>query len=98
VSVTLTNTGARRGRQVVQVYASRVGAGVERPRRWLAGFASATLDPGESRSVEVAVAPRTLEYWDEARHAWTAEPGTFRLEVGTSIANLPAATTVEITS
>lgn len=89
VTVELTNTGTRRGRQVVQVYARREGAGVERPRRWLAGFATTTLDPGQSRRVEIAVAARTLEYWDEVRHGWRAEPGTFRLQVGTSIAHLP---------
>ena len=96
VAVTVRNTGQRRGRQVVQVYAGRSGPGVERPPRWLVGFGTAELDPGEETVVEVAVPARALEYWDEAAGAWSAEPGRFRLEAGTSVAELPLSTTVEV--
>jgi len=80
VTVRLRNAGARRGREVVQVYASRPGSAVERPPRWLAGFAIAEADPGEEVAVEVTIAPRALAHWDGG---WTVEPGEFRFEART---------------
>ena len=54
-SVVVRNTGTRAGREVVQVYASWPGSAVERPERWLVGFAGAEAAPGESVTVEVEV-------------------------------------------
>jgi len=77
VTVRLRNAGSRRGREVVQVYASKPGSAVERPPRWLAGFAVAEAGPGEEVEVEVTIAPRALAHWDGG---WTVEPGEFRFE------------------
>jgi len=84
LKVRLHNTGTRAGREVVQVYASRPDSTVERPARWLAGFAAATADPGQEVTVEVPVAGRALAHWDPAAHAWAVEPGSYRLAVGPS--------------
>jgi beta-glucosidase len=80
VTVRLRNTGARRGREVVQVYASRPDSAVERPPRWLAGFAVAEAEPGEEVEVEVTIPPRALAHWDGG---WTVEPGEFRFQART---------------
>ena len=77
VSVRVRNTGERRGREVVQVYASRPDSEIERPRRWLAGFAIAEADPGEEVDVPVRIDPRALQHWDGG---WQTEPGEFDLE------------------
>ena len=77
VTVRVRNAGSRRGREVVQVYASRPDSAVERPPRWLAGFAIAEADPGEEVAVEVTIAPRALAHWDGG---WVVEPGAFRFE------------------
>jgi beta-glucosidase len=90
-SVRVRNTGARAGRTVVQVYASRPDSAVERPPRWLAGFAIASAGPGEEVTVEVPMARRAFEHWDEG---WKLEPGTFILEAGPSCAELPVSTEV----
>jgi beta-glucosidase len=82
------NTGARAGRHVVQVYASRPDSVVERPVRWLAGFAPVELGPGESAAVDVVIAARAFEHWDTAASQWTTEPGTFRLDIGRSSRDL----------
>ena len=84
VSVRVRNSGARPGREVVQVYASRHDSAVERPTRWLAGFAAATANPGEEATVEVTVPARSLAHWDGASRAWAVEPGVFHLAVGRS--------------
>jgi beta-glucosidase len=85
LTVRLRNAGDRAGREVVQVYASRSDSAVERPPRWLAGYAIAEAGPGEEVAVTVEVPPRTLAHWDGG---WTVEPGTFRLEAGRSSRDL----------
>ncbi|MCA2224960.1 beta-glucosidase [Nonomuraea aurantiaca] len=84
ITVRVRNAGDRPGREVVQVYASRPGSAVERPRRWLAGFATVDAAPGEEVAVTVTVRRRAFEHWDVAAGRWAVEPGTFQLEVGSS--------------
>jgi beta-glucosidase len=84
--VRLANTGTRRGREVVQVYASRPDSAVERPPRWLAGFAVVEADPGQEVIVDVPLGPRAFQHWDGG---WRTEPGEFVLEAGRSVADLP---------
>ncbi|MBE2317324.1 glycoside hydrolase family 3 C-terminal domain-containing protein [Solirubrobacter sp. CPCC 204708] len=84
--VRLANTGTRRGREVVQVYASRPDSAIERPSRWLAGFAVVEADAGEEVIVEVPLSPRAFDHWADG--AWQREPGAFVLEAGRSVADL----------
>jgi beta-glucosidase len=94
VAVTVRNTGRRAGREVVQVYASRPDSTVERPVRWLAGFAAVEAGPGEPATVEVTVPARAFRHW--TRDGWAIEPGTFRLSVGRSSADLPLTVSVSL--
>ncbi|MFI6363154.1 beta-glucosidase [Nocardia sp. NPDC050630] len=87
VSITVTNTGDREGKQVVQVYLSRPDSAVDRPVRWLAGFTAVTLAPGESRTVAIPLPERAFQHWGPA--GWETEPGEFTAQVGTSVADLP---------
>lgn len=84
VGVTVRNTGTRAGREVVQVYLARPDSAVERPVRWLAGFAAVRAEAGRTARAEVVVDPRTLRHWSEADHDWATEPGSYRLVVGRS--------------
>ncbi|MFC9898154.1 glycoside hydrolase family 3 C-terminal domain-containing protein [Nocardia sp. NPDC127579] len=86
-TVTLTNTGERAGKQVVQAYLSREQSAVERPVRWLAGFACATVQPGDSQTVTIEIPARAFEHWTDA--GWVTEPGAFTLHIGTSVTALP---------
>jgi beta-glucosidase len=90
------NTGDRRGRQVVQVYAARPDSAVERPARRLAGFAVVTAEPGETVEVPVAVSARTLRHWDTDACAWAVEPGDVVLSTGPHAGDLRASATVEL--
>lgn len=84
--VRVTNTGGRDGRQVVQVYAERADSSVERPARWLVGFATVTAAPGESVEARVSVPARRLAHWDGA---WITEPGDYTLIAGASVVETP---------
>lgn len=89
VSVPVTNVGARPGKQVVQVYLSRVSASpIERPVLWLAGFALIRAGAGEAAFATVELEPRSLQYWSVDDHAWRTEPGEYAVQVGTSVATL----------
>ncbi|MFD1718047.1 beta-glucosidase [Georgenia deserti] len=86
VVVTLTNTGGRAGKQVVQVYAERSDSAVERPARWLVGSAVVRAVAGESVTARVPVPARRLAHYDGG---WHVEPGSYTLQVGASATNLP---------
>jgi beta-glucosidase len=88
VSVRVRNTGEREGREVVQVYASRPESAVERPVRWLVGFAPVVAAPGDEVSVAVTLHRRAFEHWDAGGGGWVLEPGTYRLEAGRSSGDL----------
>jgi beta-glucosidase len=93
--VRVRNTGDRRGKQVVQVYASRPDSAVERPARWLAGFTVVTAEPGETVEIPVEVHARALRHWVPGR-GWAVEPGEVVLSVGRNAGDLLASTTVTL--
>jgi beta-glucosidase len=80
VSVTVTNTGARTGYAVPQLYLG-LPAVVPQPPRQLKGFRKLELQPGESVSVEFALTDRDLSYWD---NGWRIAEGEYRVQVGES--------------
>ncbi|MFD7263691.1 beta-glucosidase [Streptomyces sp. NPDC059874] len=84
VRVRLTNTGARPGREVVQVYLAPVDDGVERPASWLAAFAGVEAGPGESVETEIALPARAFEIWDEEARGWQRIGGTYEVRASHS--------------
>jgi beta-glucosidase len=74
--VTLTNTGARAGREIVQVYVGPQTGDPERPARWLAGFHPVEAHPGETVTVRIPLPERTWQIWDEG---WRTVPGTYEV-------------------
>jgi len=92
--VQVRNTGSRRGREVVQVYVSRPDSAVERPAKWLAGFATVDADPGETVTVGILIPERAFQHW--AGQGWSTEPGSFVLAAGPSSASLPLTARVDL--
>ena len=83
VWVDVTNTGARAGDEVAQLYLTDVAASTPRPLRFLAGFERITLQPGETRTVSFIVLPDQLAMVND-REQWVIEPGEFKVGVGGS--------------
>ena len=94
VTVEVENHGGRDGKQVVQVYAERPDSAVDRPGRWLVGFAVIRVPAGQKAQVQVSVPTRLLAYWQDG---WKYEPGVFQLRAGTSAVDLPMTVKVELT-
>jgi beta-glucosidase len=87
VSLDVTNTGARAGDDVVQLYVRYPESKVDRPLKQLRAFERITLTPGETRTVTLHLAAADLAYWDSKRPAWVVEPGGVELMVGPSSAD-----------
>jgi beta-glucosidase len=88
VSVDVTNTGARAGDEVVQLYLRDEEASVARPVLELCGFRRLHLTAGECRTVTFGLSTEQFAYLD-ARYRRVIEPGTVRVHVGRSSADLP---------
>jgi beta-glucosidase len=96
VDVTVTNTGPRPGKEVVQVYARHVAASVARPERELAGFTKVHLYPGQSRRVSVPVSPRDLAFWSTRDRRWVLEGGSYVIATGASSRDLRLQARIEL--
>ncbi|TXK42044.1 beta-glucosidase [Nonomuraea sp. C10] len=94
VTVRVTNTGGRRGREVVQVYAAPVTPDPGRPARWLAGFAVVEAEPGQSVTAVVDVPDRTFEVWDG--RGWRVASGEYLLEAARHYADRRLSATVKV--
>jgi beta-glucosidase len=88
VSFDVTNTGSRAGGDVAQVYVGDQHASVPRPVKELKGFAKVSLNPGETRHVEVTLDRRAFSYYDVKSHKWTVAPGDFDIYVARSAAEI----------
>ena len=84
VRLRVTNTGARAGWATPQVYAAGEG---QQPR--LVGWSRIELQPGESRTVQVAADPRLLARFDVGAHAWRLAAGRYRVLAGADAADRP---------
>jgi beta-glucosidase len=89
LSVDLRNTGRRAGQETVQVYVGdEATTDVVRPIKELRAFQKVSLAPGESTTVKFTLTPRDLSYYDVNRKGWTSTPGTHRIYIGSSSADI----------
>jgi len=83
VSVDVTNTGNRKGDEIVQWYIHDLVASVTRPVKELKGFERISLNPGETKTVTFTITPDKLEFYNEAMKK-VIEPGMFDIMAGSS--------------
>ena len=81
-SVTVTNTGKRTGKAVVQLYVAPEKVEMIRPIRELKGFTKVELKPGESRTVTFTLDQRAFAHWNPQVHSWRTESGRYTVQVG----------------
>lgn len=86
VSVTVRNTGAVAGDEVVQLYTHQRSGSAARPQRELKGFQRVHLAPGEAQTLRFTLGRRELQFWSPVTRAWGAEPAGFDVWVGGSSA------------
>lgn len=94
-TLTVTNTSARDGAEVVQLYVSAPG-GVFGPARELKGFAKVEVASGASVSVTIPFDRYTFRHWETSRGAWEREAGTWTIHVGRNATDTPLSATLEV--
>lgn len=82
ISADVTNTGDRAGAEVVQLYIGDEQSSLPRPVKELKGFQKVSLNPGQTQTVTFEITSGMLQYYDDAKGAWVAEPGAFTAYVG----------------
>ena len=82
VSVNVTNTGDREGKEIVQLYIGDDEASVERPVMELKSFRKVSIKPGETVKVSFEVNADMLKYYSEENGGWTLEKGVFTAYIG----------------
>ena len=83
VSVDVTNTGSRKGDDVVQLYVKDLVSSVTIYESQLRGFERVTLNPNETKTLNFKLKPADLELLDKDMH-WTVEAGKFEVWIGSS--------------
>ncbi len=83
VSVKLTNTGSKEGKEVAQLYIRDMFASVNRPVKELKGFEMVSLSPGESKTVEFTLTRKELGFYNN-QGKFVVERGEFQVFVGGS--------------
>jgi len=87
-TVTVRNSGKRRGSEVVQVYLEAPDDDPRRPLRLLAGFGTVEAEPGASAGLRLTLPGRSFAHFDETARKWAWRPGTYMLRAGRSSRDL----------
>lgn len=90
-SITVRNTGAKAGREVVELYVSAPAGGLEKPSKELKAFAKTReLQPGESQTLSFDLSLYELASFNEAANRWETAAGTYDVLFGASVADIRA--------
>lgn len=98
VSVRVTNTGDRAGKEIVQLYIHDVESTVIRPARELKAFAKIQLEPGQSEVIGFTLDKRSFAYYNVDMKDWHVETGEFEIQVGSSSRDIHLQTRVTVES
>ncbi|MCV2486814.1 glycoside hydrolase family 3 C-terminal domain-containing protein [Flavobacterium sp. SH_e] len=88
VTVSVTNAGNKDGDEVVQLYVKQLESKVERPEKELKAFKRVFFKAGETKSVDLIVKAKDLEYWNTAKQVFELEKNTIEIQVGNSSDNI----------
>ncbi len=96
VQVTVKNTGAMAGSEVVQLYVHDVECKFDRPEKELKGFQKVYLEAGEEKTVTISVTKADLAGYYMEFGQWITQPGEFDILVGTSAKDIVACQRVAV--
>jgi len=96
VSIPVRNTGTRTGKEVVQLYIGDEKSSLPRPVKELKAFQKIDLAPGEEKTVEFKISVNDLQFFDDRKHEWVAEPGKFSAYIGASSVDIRSSVGFEL--
>ncbi len=88
VTATVSNTGSRDGKEVVQAYVGKLNSRVERAPKELKGFSKVLVPAGAKRQVQISIPVSSLAFYNEDAHAWEVEKGDYKLFLGNASNNI----------
>ncbi len=94
IAIVVTNTGDRKGSEVVQLYVSEKNPTVLRPKKELKAFRKVTLEPNAKQVVVFELDRSALRFWDDTAHDWKVNAGEYTVSLGTSSADIAAELTI----
>ncbi|MEN6385832.1 MAG: glycoside hydrolase family 3 C-terminal domain-containing protein [Phycisphaerales bacterium] len=84
ISADIKNSGNMEGTEIVQLYITDVNCSVERPAKELKGFEKVTLSAGETKTIHIDISKEQISFYSVEKHQWIAEPGEFKVSLGSS--------------
>lgn len=97
IKVAVSNTGARAGREVVQVYVSAPAGRLDKPYQDLAAFAKTDLlEPGASQELTISFSLRDCASYDAQKESYVLEAGSYVVRVGDSSDHTQPAALVDL--
>ncbi len=103
IHLDLSNSGAREGDEVVQLYVKFLDSKVERPLIQLKGFKRLTLGPGKTKRVSFVLKAKDLAYWEQkpasmdwSEGSWKVESGRIQIRVGSSLKDIRSKAVVKV--
>ena len=84
LSITVKNSGQRKGQEVVQCYIRDLESSIDRPYQELKAFQKITLEASESKPIDILLDETALSFFDPGSNDWITEPGQFEILIGSS--------------
>ncbi|OAK74841.1 hypothetical protein ABB05_03505 [Lederbergia galactosidilytica] len=98
VTVTVRNSGAMAGMEVIQLYVHDQESSVIRPLKELKKFKKVQLNPGEAKQITFTLSKQDFAFYDVLSQGWQVETGSFDLFIGRSVADIRLTKTIHITA
>ena len=97
VALTVENIGEIAGKEVAQIYASKINTSIDRPDQELKAFAKTKeLQPGERQQLHMSFLVSELGYWDEDNAGWAFENGIYEVRIGASSRDIKLQSEIEL--
>ena len=88
ISYDITNVGNVDGKEISQLYISALDSQVDKPKKELKGFNKVFLKAGETKNIQIDIKRDAFAYFDESIDDWKVLPGTYKIQIGKSCADI----------
>ncbi len=97
INLNVRNIGKVEGKEVVQVYVSKIDSKIDRPINELKTFQKTSLlNPNSVDNISLHINYEDLRYWDEDSNSWKLEEGEYLINIGNSSRNISLSEMIKI--
>ena len=96
VIIPVRNAGTKTGKEIIQLYIGDEKSTLVRPVKELKSFRKIELAPDQEKMVEFDISAKDLQFFDDRKHEWVAEPGKFTVYIGASSADIRSTVDFEL--